>query len=149
MKAIVVTNQAAGTAEMKLAERPEPQAGGLEAALDVIGGKWKVLILRALRSEPHRFGQLRRAVLGISEKMLIQHLKEMEADGIVTRQDFKEVPPRVDYAMTPFGQSLYEALAPLCAWGAQHMERIEERIETRKEAFEAKPRWWSAKEFGR
>jgi DNA-binding HxlR family transcriptional regulator len=107
---------------------------GLEAALEVIGGKWKVLILWALRSEAHRFGELRRLVQGISEKMLIQHLKEMEADGIVKRRDFKEVPPRVEYALTPFGQSLYAALEPLCAWGTLHMKRIE----ARKEASEAR-----------
>jgi DNA-binding HxlR family transcriptional regulator len=107
---------------------------GLEAALDVIGGKWKVLILWALRAEAHRFGELRRLVEGISEKMLIQHLKEMEADGIVKRRDFKEVPPRVEYALTSFGQSLYAALAPLCEWGTLHMRRIE----ARKEASEGK-----------
>ena len=109
---------------------------GLEAALDVVGGKWKVLILWALRVEAHRFGELRRLVQGISEKMLIQHLKEMEADGIVTRRDFKEVPPRVEYALTSFGQSLYAALAPLCEWGTLHMKRIE----ARKEASERKIR---------
>ena len=80
----------------------------LEAALEVVGGKWKVLILPwPLHSAgPHRFGELRRQVPGISEKMLIQHLKEMEADGIVTRKDFKEVPPRVEYALTSLGKSL-------------------------------------------
>jgi len=57
--------------------------------------------------------------------MLIQHLKEMEADGIVTRQDYKEVPPRVEYALTSFGGTLCDALAPLCAWGQEHMARIE------------------------
>jgi DNA-binding HxlR family transcriptional regulator len=98
---------------------------GLEAALDVVGGKWKVLILWALRSAPCRFGELRRTVQGISEKMLIQHLKEMELDGIVTRKDYKEVPPRVEYALTSFGGSLWEALVPLCQWGQLHMERIE------------------------
>ncbi|MBV8537100.1 MAG: helix-turn-helix transcriptional regulator [Alphaproteobacteria bacterium] len=97
---------------------------GLEAALDVVGGKWKVLILWALRSGPRRFGELRRDIPGISEKMLIQHLKEMEGDGIVTRKDYKEVPPRVEYATTSFGESLRDALAPLCAWGQEHMERI-------------------------
>ena len=98
---------------------------GLEAALDVVGGKWKVLILWALRSAPCRFGELRRTVQGISEKMLIQHLKEMELDGIVTRKDYKEVPPRVEYALTSFGGTLWEALVPLCEWGQLHMERIE------------------------
>jgi DNA-binding HxlR family transcriptional regulator len=113
---------------------------GLEAALEVVGGKWKVLILWSLRGEPLRFGELRRQIPGISEKMLIQHLKEMEADGIVTRKDYKEVPPRVEYAMTSFGHSLCGALAPLCAWGVQHMERIAER----HEAHEAKRRAASA-----
>src|SRR5258707_15279637 len=98
---------------------------GLEAALDVVGGKWKVLILWPLRSAPCRFGELRRQVPGISEKMLIQHLKEMESDGIVTRKDYKEGPPRVEYALTPFGNSLCEALTPLCEWGQLHMKRIE------------------------
>ena len=109
---------------------------GLEAALAVIGAKWKVLILWALRAEAHRFGELRRLVQGISEKMLIQHLKEMQADGIVKRKDFKEVPPRVEYELTSFGHSLYAALAPLCEWGTLHMRRIE----ARKETAEIKPR---------
>jgi DNA-binding HxlR family transcriptional regulator len=111
---------------------------GLEAALDVVGGKWKVLILWPLRLAPRRFGELRRQVPGISEKMLIQHLKEMELDGIVTRTDYKEVPPRVEYALTPFGGSLCDALTPLCEWGQLHMKRIEackqESEENRQEA---------------
>jgi len=98
---------------------------GLEAALEVVGGKWKVLILWGLRQAPRRFGELRRQIPGISEKMLIQHLKEMEADGIVTRKDYKEVPPRVEYALTSFGGTLCDALAPRCAWGEEHMARIE------------------------
>jgi DNA-binding HxlR family transcriptional regulator len=98
---------------------------GLAAALDMIGGKWKILILWQLNLAPQRFGELRRQVTGISEKMLIASLKEMEHDEIVTRQDYKEVPPRVEYALTPFGHSLCAALAPLCAWGQAHMERIE------------------------
>ena len=62
---------------------------------------------------------------GISEKMLIQQLREMEADGIVARKDFREIPPRVEYALTEFGVSLAEALRPLCDWGREHMARIE------------------------
>jgi DNA-binding HxlR family transcriptional regulator len=116
--------------------RQKTYSCGLEAALEVIGGKWKVLILWALRSEAQRFGELRRLVPGISEKMLIQHLKEMQTDGIVARKDFKEVPPRVEYALTPFGRSLNAALAPLCDWGTLHMKRIE----ACKEAAETKPR---------
>ena len=98
---------------------------GLAAALDVIGGQWKVLIMWPLKNGASRFGELKREVPGISEKMLIQSLKEMELDGIVLRQDFKEVPPRVEYSLTEFGRSLCDALQPLCQWGEQHMKRIE------------------------
>ena len=100
---------------------------GLEAALAVIGGKWKVLILWHLSLSPKRFGELRRAVAGISEKMLIQQLREMESDGIVARRDFLEIPPRVEYSLRPFGLSLIEALKPLCVWGSMHMKRIGRR----------------------
>ena len=98
---------------------------GLEAALEVVGGKWKAIVLWHIAPQPRRFGELRRAVTGISEKMLIQQLREMEADGIVVRKDFQEVPPRVEYSLTPFGVSLTEALRPLCEWGTQHRVRIE------------------------
>jgi DNA-binding HxlR family transcriptional regulator len=99
---------------------------GLEAALDVVGGKWKPIVLWQLASGPRRFGKLRRLVTGISEKMLIQNLREMEEDGIVDRKDFHEIPPRVEYSLTSFGVSLTEVLKPLCEWGAKHMKRIEE-----------------------
>jgi DNA-binding HxlR family transcriptional regulator len=97
---------------------------GLEAALDVIGGKWKVLILWQSQGRPRRFGELRRLVPGISEKMLIQQLRQMEADGIVRREVYREVPPKVEYSLTPFGVSLQKALVPLCDWGSRHMKRI-------------------------
>ena len=97
---------------------------GLEAALDVIGGKWKALILWELRSRERRFGELKRLVPGISEKMLIQQLREMEADGIVRRRVYNEIPPKVEYSSTSFGISLNDALEPLCDWGSKHMKRI-------------------------
>jgi DNA-binding HxlR family transcriptional regulator len=97
---------------------------GLEAALAVVGGKWKPVVLWRLAEGPRRFGELRRLVTGISEKMLIQQLREMEADGIVDRRDFHEIPPRVEYALTEFGASLSVALKPLCDWGRDHMGRI-------------------------
>jgi DNA-binding HxlR family transcriptional regulator len=100
---------------------------GLEASLDVVGGKWKPIVLWQLAPGPRRFGELRRLVTGISEKMLIQQLREMVGDGIVSRKDFREVPPRVEYSLTPFGVSLTEALRPLCEWGSKHMKRIEAR----------------------
>jgi DNA-binding HxlR family transcriptional regulator len=97
---------------------------GLEAALEIIGGKWKLLILWALSSGHRRFGELRRRVVGISEKMLIQQLRELEADEIVERKDYREVPPKVEYSLTPFGVTLLQALRPLCEWGTEHMTRI-------------------------
>jgi DNA-binding HxlR family transcriptional regulator len=97
---------------------------GLIAALEVIGGKWKILILWEMNAKPQRFGELKRGVPGISEKMLIQSLRELEADGIVHRKVFHEVPPHVEYSVTAFGASLNEALGPLCNWGERHMRRI-------------------------
>lgn len=97
---------------------------GLDAALRVVGGKWKPLVLHFLRTRPHRYGELKRSVRGASDKVLIQQLKELEGHGIVTRTDHQEVPPRVDYALTPLGRSLSDALLPLCGWGETHQETI-------------------------
>jgi DNA-binding HxlR family transcriptional regulator len=98
---------------------------GLDAAIAVMGGKWKGLILFALQDGPVRFGALRRAVPGISERMLILQLREMEASGLVHREVYHQVPPKVEYSLTEFGRSLNAALAPLGEWGEEHMERIE------------------------
>jgi DNA-binding HxlR family transcriptional regulator len=98
---------------------------GLDAALLVMGGKWKPLILFHLGPGKRRFGELRRLVSGVSEKMLIQQLRELQADGIVERIDFKEIPPKVEYSVTPFGRTLAEALVPLCDWGSAHSAAIE------------------------
>jgi DNA-binding HxlR family transcriptional regulator len=97
---------------------------GLDATLRVIAGKWKPLIIYFLIQGPNRYGELKRAVRGVSDKMLIQQLKELEADGIVTRNDYREVPPRVDYTLTPLGHSLAEALTPLCNWGSENMDKV-------------------------
>ncbi|MER6827115.1 helix-turn-helix domain-containing protein [Streptosporangium sp. NPDC000563] len=98
---------------------------GLDAAIDVVGGKWKALILWALHYNPLRFGELRRSVSGISEKMLIQQLREMESYGLVHREVYHQVPPKVEYSLTEFGHSLNTALIPLGDWGESHMETIE------------------------
>lgn len=97
---------------------------GLDATLRVIAGKWKPLIIYFLIQGPNRYGELKRAVRGVSDKMLIQQLKQLEADGIVTRNDYREVPPRVDYTLTPLGHSLAEALTPLCNWGSENMDTV-------------------------
>lgn len=97
---------------------------GLEPVLEILGGKWKPLILYHVASGPKRTGQLRRLVTNVSEKMLVQHLKEMTRDGIIKRNDFKTVPPHVEYELTAFGQSLAQILSPLCAWGTEHADDI-------------------------
>jgi DNA-binding HxlR family transcriptional regulator len=97
---------------------------GLDAAVDVVGGKWKPLILWALHNGTHRFGELKRHIAGVSEKMLIQQLRELEADGIVHREVYREVPPRVEYSLTELGEALNTALVPLGAWGDTFMQHI-------------------------
>lgn len=104
---------------------------GLDAALAVIGGKWKPLILFHLAHETRRYGDLRRAIGNVSDKVLIQQLKELEEDGIVGRLDFKEIPPKVEYSLTAFGQTLAGALASLCAWGTEHMIEVEKLMSRR------------------
>jgi DNA-binding HxlR family transcriptional regulator len=105
----------------------QPYLCGLDAAVDVIGGKWKALILWELQTTPQRFGELRRGLSGISEKMLIQQLRELEADGIVHREVYREVPPKVQYSLTDLGVSLNTALLPLGDWGEEHMAAIAAR----------------------
>lgn len=99
----------------------------VEAALDVIGGKWKVLILCWLKEGVHRFGELRRRMPGISERVLTQQLRELERDGIVNRKVYAEVPPKVEYSLTPFGETLRPVMVMLNDWGRKHMKRIEQR----------------------
>lgn len=97
---------------------------GLDAAVAVVGGKWKPLILWQLHDAAKRHGELRRSLAGISEKVLTQQLRELEAHGIVRREVFAEVPPRVEYSLTELGQSLNNALLALGDWGEEHAEHI-------------------------
>lgn len=107
---------------MALTRRPGVDHCGIAAAMAVIDGKWKVSILWELEQCPgRRFGELRRLVPGVSEKVLAAQLRELEADGIVHREVFEEVPPRVEYALTPLGQELNGALEALGEWGARRL----------------------------
>ncbi|MEU8664488.1 winged helix-turn-helix transcriptional regulator [Actinoplanes philippinensis] len=101
--------------------RVRPTHCGLDAAVEIISGKWKVVILWALSGEPRRFGELRRLIPGVSEKVLIQHLRELEADGIVSRRAFDGSTMRVEYALTTRGIALNDALKPLGAWGREYL----------------------------
>ncbi|MFE1929660.1 winged helix-turn-helix transcriptional regulator [Streptomyces sp. NPDC059474] len=106
--------------------RNQPYVCGLDAAVDVIDGKWKVLIIWALDHQRCRFGELRRLVPGVSEKVLTQQLRELEADGIVHREIYDVVPPKVEYSLTELGDELNTALGPLGAWGKRRMAVLEE-----------------------
>ena len=101
-----------------------PFTCGLDVALRIVAGKWKPLLVYFLLPGPKRYGELRRAARGVSDKMLIQHLKELEKDQVVVRTDHKEIPPRVDYALTPLGHGLARALIPLCEWGTENMDEV-------------------------
>src|SRR6202048_1556006 len=97
---------------------------GLYTVLALIGGKWKMLILFHRCHAPRRFGELGRLLPGISEKMLIQDLRQMQASNLLVRKDYRQVPPKVEYSITPFGRALGKSLAPLCAWGDKNRKRV-------------------------
>jgi DNA-binding HxlR family transcriptional regulator len=103
-----------------MARRPGAFHCGTEAAMEIIDGKWKVSVLWALDGRTRRFGELRR-LLGVTEKVLAAQLRELEADGIVRREALDTVPPHVEYSLTPLGDSLNAALAPLGAWGERNV----------------------------
>jgi DNA-binding HxlR family transcriptional regulator len=94
--------------------------------LNRVGDKWSVLIVGLLGDGPRRFSELRRAIDGISQRMLTLTLKGLERDGLVTRTVYPTIPPRVDYALTPSGQTLLEPVKALAVWATQHRQAIEE-----------------------
>ena len=95
----------------------------VEATLDVIGGKWKVVILFWLKGGTLRFSELRRKIPGVSERMLTQQLRELEGDGVVRREVYPEVPPKVEYSLTEYGRTLRPLTELMCAWGKTHQRR--------------------------
>ncbi|OBA04243.1 HxlR family transcriptional regulator [Paenibacillus polymyxa] len=97
---------------------------GVEAALEVMGGKWKPLIIYHLMTGRKRTSEFRRLMPGITQKMLTTQLRCLEKDGIVTRKVYKEIPPKVEYELTQYGWGLKPALDHLCYWGEDHLEKI-------------------------
>lgn len=97
----------------------------VEATLNVIGGKWKAVILFHLSHDgTHRFAEMRRKIPGVSERMLTQQLRELEGDGIVHRKVYPEVPPKVEYSLTNYGQTLRPITDVMFEWGQRHIKRI-------------------------
>jgi DNA-binding HxlR family transcriptional regulator len=109
---------------MVASKNPQPFSCGLDAALHLVGSKWKPYVLYHLSSRTLRYGELRRVIGPVSHKVLIQQLKQLEGDGIVKRVDYGEVPPRVEYSLTKFGQSLAQAFTGLCQWGTDNEREI-------------------------
>lgn len=97
----------------------------ITATLNVIGGRWKVLILYNLQDQTVRFGELKRMMPGITQKMLTQQLRELEQDGIIHRKVYPEVPPKVEYSLTEFGETLKPVMDVMCRWGSSHRKHIE------------------------
>jgi DNA-binding HxlR family transcriptional regulator len=95
----------------------------IRTTLDVIGGKWKPLILFELKHGPRRFSALRRSIRDVTQKMLTDRLKELERNGIVHREVYAIVPPKVEYSLTPYGEGLKPILAAMAKWGAGHRTR--------------------------
>ena len=98
----------------------------VETTLLLIGEKWKVLILRDLISGTKRFGELKKSINSISQKVLTQQLRAMEEDGLVKRKVYAEVPPRVEYSLTEAGSSLKPILDSMWTWGEQYKEQMKE-----------------------
>ncbi|WP_338056600.1 helix-turn-helix domain-containing protein [Salinibacterium metalliresistens] len=98
-----------------------------------VGDKWTLLVIRMLAAGPTRFTTLRRSVLGISQRMLTLTLRQLERDGLVSRAVFAEVPPRVEYALTPLGETLLPPVIALAGWAIDH----EAQIRANREQFDA------------
>ncbi|ADV67892.1 winged helix-turn-helix transcriptional regulator [Deinococcus maricopensis] len=96
----------------------------VEVTLEVISGRWKCVILYHLLRGPVRFGQLRRLIPGVTQRMLTLQLRELEADGLVERTAYPQVPPRVDYRLTPLGESLRAVVLAMLAWGEANHDTV-------------------------
>ena len=108
---------------MRLEECP------VRTALNVIGGKWKPVVAFYLLEGKKRFGELRKLIPEASQKVLTQQLREMERDGIVERRIYQQVPVKVEYSMTDYGNTLRAVMLELCHWGKQHRTRMPQKSE--------------------
>jgi DNA-binding HxlR family transcriptional regulator len=101
----------------------------VQTTVQLIGNKWKLLILRNLQQRPWRFNELRRSLEGISQKVLTDSLRSMEEDGIITRTVYPEVPPRVEYALSEMGESMGPILTAMREWGENYKaQRVEKAV---------------------
>ena len=103
--------------------KKELPACPVETTLTMISDKWKVLILRDLLTGTKRFGELKKSLTGVSQKVLTSQLREMEENGLVARTAYTEVPPRVEYSLTPLGRSLKPIMDAMRVWGEQYKQQ--------------------------
>lgn len=96
----------------------------VNVTLKVIGGKWKPLLMWLISQETMRFGELQKAMPGITQKMLTQQLRELEADGLLNRKVYPIVPPKVEYSLTEYGKTLKPVLKSMAVWGEGHRARL-------------------------
>ena len=106
----------------------------IELALSAIGGMWKVIIIRELMTGVKRYGQLHRAISGVTHKMLTQQLRELEADGVVERTVYPVVPPKVEYKLTPLGERLKPIMDAMHDWGNEVDEQRKQTERARERA---------------
>ena len=104
--------------------KEELPACPVATTVQLIGSKWKLLILRNLRMRHWRFNELRRDLEGVSQKVLTDSLRAMEDDGIITRTVYPEVPPRVEYALSPLGESMGPILDAMAKWGEEYKKQL-------------------------
>lgn len=118
---------------------PSEECPKISQVLARIGEKWSVLIIIMLAARPHRFSELKRAIGGVSQRMLTLSLRGLERDGLVKRTVFPVVPPRVEYELTPVGRSLHAPVSALGEWARNHVAEIDAAREAfdRKEALDA------------
>jgi DNA-binding HxlR family transcriptional regulator len=112
---------------LSLEEKPGPgDLVGIKAAIDTIEGKWKLPIIRHLHKQTKRYGELRGLLPQVTEKMLIQQLRELEEDGITVRTAYPTNPPKVEYTLTEHAETLCPMMQALSAWGKRHLEHRRE-----------------------
>ncbi len=107
--------------------------------LDLVGDKWTVLVIGTLEAGPRRYSDLAYGIPGISQRMLTLTLRKLERDGLVTRTAYAEVPPRVEYALTPLGTSLLSSVLELASWSVDHHEEIKSHRERQDDRSSEKP----------
>ena len=104
--------------------KEEMPACPVATTVQLIGSKWKLLILRNLRMRPWRFNELRRDLEGVSQKVLTDSLRAMDDDGIITRTVYPEIPPKVEYALSPLGESMSPILDAMSQWGTTYQQMM-------------------------